>query len=172
MFMSFAKFGLVALPLVARSAFAATCTRNYTVVAGDICDSISKANNVSTYQLAAVNANTVDALCSNLEIGSTLCLGTEGEDCNQTHVIDSTDTCESIASTYNVNSTILMENNPNIDDTCSNIYEGEVLCVASEVAAPPVPSGFFSNDDDVEWVPVSPDSTTPDDDLPDCDDVM
>lgn len=51
----------------------ADCTRNYTVVQGDICDWISKSQNVSTYQLAAVNVGIIDATCSNLEPGQNLC---------------------------------------------------------------------------------------------------
>jgi hypothetical protein len=51
----------------------ANCTRTYTVVAGDICDGISRAMNVSTYQLAAVNSDIIDAQCGNLQIGEQLC---------------------------------------------------------------------------------------------------
>lgn len=37
------------------AAAAASCSRSYTIQDGDICDSISAANNASTYQLAALN---------------------------------------------------------------------------------------------------------------------
>lgn len=47
------------------------------------------------------------------------------------------DTCEAIATAHNVNTTLLHENNPQIDPECSNIYIGEVLCVANSVIVPP-----------------------------------
>ena len=50
-----------------------------------------------SYQLAAVNPG-IDSVCHNLEVGSTLCLGTEGEDCNTTHVVESGDSCQDLQS--------------------------------------------------------------------------
>ena len=47
----------------------AYCDRNYTVVAGDFCDGISAKENVSTYQLATVNADKIDVACDNLALG-------------------------------------------------------------------------------------------------------
>ena len=78
----------VAVPFIAGTAFAAPCTRTYTVKEGDWCEPISAAHNVSTYQLSAVNP-AIDAVCHNLEVGSTLCLDTEDEDCTTTHVVES-----------------------------------------------------------------------------------
>ena len=104
---------------------AADCSRTYTIAAGDICDSISAANNVSTYQLAAINPS-IDSSCSNLMPGNTLCLGTVGEDCQTTYVVRADDTCDDIASAHSINSTMLSLNNPQIDSECSNIYIGEV----------------------------------------------
>jgi hypothetical protein len=151
----------------------ADCTRNYTVVEGDICDWISKSQNVSTYQLAAVNVDIIDSTCSNLTPGENLCLGTTGEDCTDTYVIKEADSCATILTQFNLNSTILAQNNPNIDSDCDNIYPGEVLCVATTVVAPPIPSGFFDDEDQsgtIDWEPV-PESGDNDDDLPYCDDV-
>lgn len=173
----FSKLALAATAaLTLLSPVLADCTRNYTVVQGDICDWISKSQNVSTYQLAAVNVGIIDATCSNLEPGENLCLGTTGEDCTDTYVIKDTDTCETILGQFPaVNSTILAQNNPNIDSDCSNIYTGEVLCVATTVVAPPIPSGFFNSDNgdssSIEWVPVQEGSDDDTGDLPDCDDV-
>ncbi|KAI9057175.1 carbohydrate-binding module family 50 protein [Trametes sanguinea] len=127
---------LVAAPIVAQVAFAASCTRQYTVQDGDWCDTISAAQNVSTYQLAIVNANTIDSGCDNLQAGQVLCLGTEGEDCTTTHVVQPDDTCDGITGNYNINATLLYANNPQIDGACDNLYIGEVLCVAPTVAVP------------------------------------
>ena len=108
------------------AALAADCVRTYTVVDGDICDSISAANNASTYQLAAINTDTIDSTCGNLQPGSSICLGTDGEDCQTTYVVQQEDTCDAIASAHGINSTMLYTNNPNIDEDCANIYVGEV----------------------------------------------
>jgi hypothetical protein len=151
----------------------ANCTRTYTIVAGDICDGISRSQNVSTYQLAAVNNDVIDPECSNLQIGGQLCLGTSGEDCTKIHFVQDTDTCTSIGTQYGLNSTILGQNNPNIDQGCDNLYPGLALCVAQTVIAPPIPAGFFNhtNTGSIEWIPVSPGDDGYDNDLPDCDDV-
>ena len=167
---------------------AASCTRNYTVAAGDICDGISRAYNVSTFQLAALNADKVDALCHTLQVGENLCmsiiiievqltisagLGTDEADCKSVHVVSPGDSCTTIEQTYQINSTILMSNNPNVDDGCDNLYKGLVLCVSPTVVAPPIPSGFFDNDGSIEWVPTPDDQITEEDgDVPYCDEVM
>ena len=66
-----------------------------------------------------------------------------------------------------------MQNNPNIDEDCDNLYTGMALCVAQTVMAPPIPPGFFNqnNTGGIDWVPVSPGDDGYDDDLPYCDDV-
>ncbi|KAJ8456962.1 hypothetical protein ONZ45_g18509 [Pleurotus djamor] len=136
----FFAVALAALPLFAQSVSAGACTRQYTINAGDICDRISAAKNVSTYQLATVNHGIIDSACSNLQIGATICLGYEGEDCSTTYVVKPDDTCSQIAAAHGINSTILYGNNPQINDGCTNIYVGEVLCVAGTVQCPPPPA--------------------------------
>jgi len=116
------------------------CTRTYTVQEGDICDGISAAQNVSTYQLAVLNPD-INAQCSNLMPGQSLCLGTAGEDCTDTYVVQPNDTCEEVADAHKVDLGVLYHNNPQLHPTCDNMYIGEVLCVASTDVAPPLPSG-------------------------------
>jgi len=127
----------VAVLSVFQSVAAQTCTRNYTVQIGDICDGISAAQNVSTYQLAIVNSGIIDSNCTNLQPGSTLCLGWAGEDCDTTYVVQAQDTCDAITAAYGINATLLYGNNPQIDSACDNIYVGEVLCIASTIESPP-----------------------------------
>ncbi|CED83636.1 Chitinase [Phaffia rhodozyma] len=103
---------------------------------GDICDWISKANSVSTFQLALLN-NDVDDACSNLYIGQDLCLGTDTYDCKETYTVVDNDTCDGIIESNSLNSTALYQNNPQINVDCSNIYIGEVLCVANDAFAYP-----------------------------------
>lgn len=115
---------------------ATSCTRTYTVQNGDICDSISAANNVSTYQLAVVNPE-INHDCTNLLPGQQLCLGHSGEDCTTTYVVKLNDDCNIVSSAYNINATVLSHNNPQLNADCSNMYIGEVLCVAGAVTVPP-----------------------------------
>ncbi|KAI0809192.1 hypothetical protein BC629DRAFT_1590264 [Irpex lacteus] len=111
----------------------ANCARNYTVVPGDFCDAISAKENVSSFQLALVNKGVVDSACDNLFPGEVICLGTTGQDCTTNHVIQSGDTCTSIADAAGISFGTLLANNKNVDNACDNIFPGEVLCTASDV---------------------------------------
>ncbi|KZT00336.1 carbohydrate-binding module family 50 protein [Laetiporus sulphureus 93-53] len=135
---------LLAFSLVAHSANAQQCARTYTVQEGEDCDSISAAQNVSTYQLATVNSGEVDTDCSNLVPGEELCLGWVGSDCTDTYVVSDGDDCDIVAARYGINVTLLYENNPQLDASCDNMYIGEVLCVASAVDVPVAGSGSSS----------------------------
>ncbi|KAJ8592563.1 hypothetical protein M405DRAFT_733094 [Rhizopogon salebrosus TDB-379] len=156
---------ILALPFVAQLASADTCTRTYVAQSGDICDSISQANQVSTYQLAVVNYGIIDDACDNLVVGNTYCLGWEGEDCTTTYVVQANDICDSISAAAGINNTILYENNPQINDDCTNIYIGEVLCTASTVEVPPAPSGTTP----ATTIPPTAIPANPDGDIPWCD---
>ncbi|PSR81320.1 hypothetical protein PHLCEN_2v6399 [Hermanssonia centrifuga] len=188
MFASSVLVALVALPFVAQSV-AADCTRTYTITDGDICDSISAAHNVSTYQLAVVNPK-IDAQCNNLQPGDTLCLGLTGQDCTTTYVVSQEDTCDLITSKHSINSTMLWANNPQINADCSNLYVGEVLCAGSVFAAPPPPASMPAATIPATAIPAGPTSvlsSTPaitsaaptpspsadddDDDIPFCDEL-
>jgi len=149
---------LLAVPFVAQAVLATqNDCRDYVVQEGDICDSISAAQHVSTYQLAVVNYGIINQECSNLYAGEHICLGHPGEDCTDTYVVEPCDTCEDISAKTGVPLDILYVNNPQIDDDCKNIYVGEVLCVATTPTVPDVPEdcevdiprhGPWANDDD------------------------
>ncbi|KAF9218595.1 hypothetical protein BS17DRAFT_741937 [Gyrodon lividus] len=158
---------LLAVPFVAQLVSAQACTRTYTVQEGDICDGISAAHSVSTYQLAVVNINTIDAECSNLVPGANICLGLQGQDCSTTYVVEKDDTCDDISGAYGVNTTILYMNNPQINEDCSNIYVGEVLCTAGTVQVPPAPAGPIPGSS----IPPTATPANPDGDLPWCDEI-
>lgn len=78
-----------------------------------------------SYQLAAVNPG-IDATCSNLLPEESLCLGTEDQDCKEIYVVQPDDTCDIVAASQGINSTMVRFNNPQIDEECSNLYIGEV----------------------------------------------
>jgi len=120
--------------------FASSCGQTYTVKAGDYCDLISSQQQVSTFQLAAINTPAINSECDNLGIGQTICLATTAdEDCNEVYSVEASDSCQSILQAKNINSTMLWGNNPQIDSDCGNIYPGEVLCVANKLSVPPIP---------------------------------
>ncbi|KAK0191680.1 hypothetical protein F5146DRAFT_1112062 [Armillaria mellea] len=125
----FALFFIIVLNLAAAQS---NCTREHTVVAGDTCDGISAAFNVSTFQLAHVNT-VIDAACDNLQIGQVLCLGVIGQDCNQTEIVVSGDSCSGIALANNIDLATLLVNNRNVNSACSNLLIDTVLCVAAEI---------------------------------------
>ncbi|KAF8181642.1 hypothetical protein BJ912DRAFT_979637 [Pholiota molesta] len=115
----------------------ATCLRSYTVQEGDYCDKVSARPRI--YQLAVLNSNAVNSACTNLLPGQTLCLAENAdEDCNSTYTVLNGDSCDSIAAANALNTTILTLNNPQIDQGCSNIYPGEVLCTSKTVRVAPI----------------------------------
>ena len=64
----------------------------------------------------------------------TLCLGIAREDCQANHVVALGDTCQSIAAGAGTTVDLILENNPNVNEQCSNIYPGEVCGAESSCA--------------------------------------
>ncbi|KAF7303686.1 hypothetical protein MIND_00598000 [Mycena indigotica] len=154
------------------------CNRWYTIQENDICDSISAAHNVSTYQLATVNSNDIDKDCGNLVPGNRLCLGYGNEDCTSTYVVRPNDTCEQITAQFSIGSDVLYANNPLIDAKCENIYIGQVLCVSKTVQVPAGPAASESKPaTESKLKPLNNPSPEPetnaddDEDLPYCDEL-
>ncbi|KAI6135985.1 hypothetical protein F5141DRAFT_1059250 [Pisolithus sp. B1] len=115
----------------------------------------------------------MDPQCDNLSPREMICLAFAGEDCQTTYVVQLGDTCNGISSAYGVNTTILYLNNPQINEDCSNIYIGEVLCTTSLVEVPPAPGGSSSPtvvQPPPTVVPANPsgDSGSDDDNFPWC----
>ncbi|TFY68153.1 hypothetical protein EVG20_g3668 [Dentipellis fragilis] len=175
----FARSALSALVAVAfaSSALASACARNYTVQAGEYCDLISAAKNVSTYQLAVINSDAINTECTNLQPGQNICLGTQGEDCNTTYVVQPDDTCDGIMQAQALNATIFFANNPQlkpeVNPDCTNLYIGEVVCTAKSVLVPPAPANgqIPATTIPASAQPASPTVGGDDDDLPFCDEI-
>ena len=81
-----------------------------------------------SFQLANVNKALIDANCNNLFVDEVLCLGIVGQDCTTVAVVNSGDTCNSIAKAARTTLTTLLANNPNVNANCDNIRVGEVCC--------------------------------------------
>lgn len=135
------------LPLAASAAFHSNdtaCTRHYTVQAGDTCDRIGQKTLTSTYQILAFNLLNAGADCYTLEIGSQLCLGRYGNDCQFVHQCTEQDTCESIANAYGITTERLQNNNPSLD--CNVVYDGLMLCVSAGSIRPPADQSINATD--------------------------
>lgn len=143
----FSRAFSLALVLAATSV-SAGCDRYYTVENGDVCDSISAAQTVSTYQLASANPDQIDSQCSNLQPGQQICLATSGFDCAVVVKVQIGDTCSSIVTTAGISIKMLTYNNPQINDDCTNLYDGEVLCVNGTQSVLPYNAGLAVN---INW---------------------
>ncbi|SAM82929.1 uncharacterized protein UBRO_03469 [Ustilago bromivora] len=145
--MSSALLSAALLPLAVRAAFHSNdtaCTRHYTVQADDTCDKIGQKTLTSTYQILAFNLLNAGADCYTLEIGSRLCLGRYGNDCQFVHQCTNQDTCESIANAYRITTERLQSNNPSLD--CNTVYEGLMLCVSAGSIRPPADQSINATD--------------------------
>ncbi|GJE98017.1 LysM domain-containing protein [Phanerochaete sordida] len=121
---------LAALFLTVHAQLPPDCARTTIVQSDDTCNSISATQHVSTFQLAHVNPG-INAACSNLQKGQTLCLGVAGQDCSTVDVVSNGDSCATIAGGAGISVSTLLHNNPNVDPACDNIGIGEVLCTAN-----------------------------------------
>ncbi|GJE91683.1 hypothetical protein PsYK624_078330 [Phanerochaete sordida] len=108
------------------------CERSYIVNPRDSCERIEIEEKVSTYQLFRVNPQ-IDPACENLAVAETLCLGIQGQDCSSVYRVQSGDTCRSIAANAGISQTVLMLNNRNVNQDCTNLVVGEVLCVSPAI---------------------------------------
>lgn len=109
------------------SAITSSCLsgKTYTVAQGDSCQSIAKAQSVSSGSLQIINQLLPD--CSNMAMGQTLCLPVT---C-QTITIADGQTCASIADTFNVSMQAFIGFNPIINLDCSNLKSnGSVVCIS------------------------------------------
>ncbi|KDN35814.1 carbohydrate-binding module family 50 protein, partial [Tilletiaria anomala UBC 951] len=114
------------------------CSNYSTVQPGDTCDKICQRSKVSLYSLKQLNSNT-SSFCSSLQAGSGVCIDGSSNNCGRVATVKSGKTCTDIATKYNTTFASLRALNPNINKNCSNIYDGEVLCVK---ARPPAPSWY------------------------------
>ncbi|KAG8711766.1 hypothetical protein FRC08_015475 [Ceratobasidium sp. 394] len=125
--MGAAIFGriVLALGLVVISTNAA-CTKTYSVVGGDTCISIPQKNSISSYQLTKLNPS---LNCNALSVGQSLCVMDSTYNCQPVYTVKSGDSCFNIASTNGIDTNQLINNNPQLGNSCA-IQPGQNLCVA------------------------------------------
>jgi len=76
---------------------------------------------------------TINSGCTNIFPGELICLALQGEDCQPVAVVQSGDTCSSIAAGAAISTSTLIANNPNLGNNCQFLYPGEVVCVDSSI---------------------------------------
>ncbi|KAF5383454.1 hypothetical protein D9757_006109 [Collybiopsis confluens] len=107
----------------------ATCTTNYTVQQGDICQTIASQFNVTIADLESANPS-INSGCTNLAIGEVLCIPAAAAcSSNVTYVVKDGDVCIDIANMFNITFAALEAANPEIDANCDNLSIGERLCI-------------------------------------------
>ncbi|KAH8901682.1 hypothetical protein GQ53DRAFT_851663 [Thozetella sp. PMI_491] len=113
-------------PTTTTPAPAPTCSgTSYTIQSGDDCHSISLSQGISTSWLLQDNA--LSSGCVNFPTSGTLCL----VNTCKVYTVQTNDTCDSIAKSYNVTVPQLKAWNPNVNAGCYNIDSmvGDQLCV-------------------------------------------
>ncbi|KIK60811.1 hypothetical protein GYMLUDRAFT_261197 [Collybiopsis luxurians FD-317 M1] len=130
MFPRLPLFALVATLGIGASAL--SCDNElYTVVSGDVCDSIASKLGIPTAALLECNPQ-IDAACDNLIPGEQLATpltATSCGICGTFYVVKAGDVCDSIGAIFDVTFAGLQCANPQINDECTNLQIGEVLCI-------------------------------------------
>ncbi|KAF8537777.1 hypothetical protein BDD12DRAFT_780083 [Trichophaea hybrida] len=103
----------------------ATCPsrERYTVVSGDTCQIV--AEKVGTDAESIISLNALNAQCTDLKLGSSICLPVPCK----TYKVKSGDTCNAIASANGITLANFMSMNPSVDSKCSNLLAGLNYCV-------------------------------------------
>ncbi|KAJ8081772.1 hypothetical protein PM082_007618 [Marasmius tenuissimus] len=132
------SFVLVAQALVPRGA---TCTQQYTVQAGDSCNTIEKNFKIASGTVRSLNS-LVNPQCTNLYPGQSLCLSTSssgssgsggggGTSCSQTYTVQLGDSCSKIEKNFGLSAGSVIKLNFAINSQCTNMYPGQSLCLVA-----------------------------------------
>lgn len=113
----------------------AACGQTRTVQAGDSCYQLSVDAGLSLDAFQAINPG---VQCSPLPVGQRLC--TTQATCTRGYVVQPSDTCFGIAQGQGTSvQQLLAWNTPTINDACSNLQAGDVLCTAAMPMPAPAP---------------------------------
>ncbi|KAF5337649.1 hypothetical protein D9758_013017 [Tetrapyrgos nigripes] len=129
------------------------CTKLTTIQPGDSCEAIAQRNSISTFDLQLINPPNI---CANLISGQAICVGSPLVNCSSVYTVDGTEGgCSNIAQSHDIDLNTLLALNPNVNSGCTNIFPGEVLCVA-----PGIPTTGPSGDCVRKYTVVSGDTCT------------
>ncbi|KAK0546720.1 hypothetical protein OC846_005150 [Tilletia horrida] len=109
----------------------ANCTKYYTVQSNDNCGTICSAFKITQAMFNKYNPE-INSGCTNLQGGLAYCVAsTNNATCTKTYQVVTNDNCGTIDQKYYLTLAQLRGLNPSINTDCTNIYVGEVLCVAN-----------------------------------------
>ncbi|KAJ1555062.1 hypothetical protein HK405_003347 [Cladochytrium tenue] len=119
------------------------CTVEHTIQVNDTCDSVASAYSITIEDLYAYNDIT-NLTCANFGgyANDSICVSvivpaiyppTPVDGCTETYIITSSDTCDSVASTYGISVDNLLSYNDITTLTCDNFggYSGDAICVST-----------------------------------------
>ncbi|OBT40113.1 hypothetical protein VE00_10006 [Pseudogymnoascus sp. WSF 3629] len=119
-----------------------SCTKSYTVVAGDSCAAIEASYSITFAQLLAWNPS-IGSNCEYLAIGNTYCVAqsagttittssqpTQTSSCTKSYTVVAGDSCAAIDATYSITFAQLLAWNPSIGSNCEYLAIGNTYCVA------------------------------------------
>lgn len=110
------------------------CSQNYVVQADDTCFKIAQSSGIYLAQLYGLNPS-INLECTNIQVGQSLCISSSSvPPCASRYLVQSLQTCTSIAHTSGLNTTQLQSLNPFINQGCSNLFTGDSVCVVSGVS--------------------------------------
>ncbi|KIJ56418.1 carbohydrate-binding module family 50 protein [Sphaerobolus stellatus SS14] len=103
------------------------CTDTSSVLPGDSCDIIAARFAIPSFAVPLINPN---ISCSALVANDFICVASPQINCSKVVTVESGDSCTGIATSSNITVNQLVSLNPNVNVNCTNIFPGEVLCVA------------------------------------------
>ncbi|KAH7333463.1 hypothetical protein BKA65DRAFT_564781 [Rhexocercosporidium sp. MPI-PUGE-AT-0058] len=119
-----------------------SCTKSYTVVAGDSCAAIQAKYSITFAQLLAWNPS-IGSNCEFLAIGNTYCVSksagtttttsskpTQTSSCTKSYTVVAGDSCAAIQAKYSITFAQLLAWNPSIGSNCEFLAIGNTYCVA------------------------------------------
>ncbi|KAK0531147.1 hypothetical protein OC842_003710, partial [Tilletia horrida] len=116
---------------VAQGTITANCTKFYTVTSNDSCGTICSAFKITIDMFRAYNPE-INSGCTNLLGGEAYCVAsTNNASCTQTYTVVTNDNCGTIDNAAGLTFAQLQGLNPSINSGCTNIYQGEILCIAN-----------------------------------------
>jgi LysM repeat protein len=103
-----------------------SCMQKYTVVNGDRCDRIAAAFGINGSAIISANP-IINSECTNIKVGQLLCI--PDTSCTKEYVVLIGDTCDNIGAEFNVTGSEIIAANPNINSGCTNLQDGQILCI-------------------------------------------
>ncbi|KIJ25840.1 carbohydrate-binding module family 50 protein [Sphaerobolus stellatus SS14] len=114
-------------PVVPVNTGQVACTDTSSVLPGDSCDIIAARFAIPSFAVPLINPN---ISCSALVANDFICVASPQINCSKVNTVKSGDSCTGIATSSNITVNQLVSLNPNVNVNCTNIFPGEVLCVA------------------------------------------